>query len=67
MLFMLNIDVLFINYINFNNQINKWVIYVMWCFSMTNWVVFEFVNFDIIIIIEREKLIRIVLFNYHVN
>ena len=47
---MLNIDELVINYINLNDQINKQVICVVSCYSITNWVVFEFVSFDIIII-----------------
>ena len=50
MLFVLNVDELVVNYINLNDQINKRVIRVVSCFSMTNWVVFEFVNFDVIII-----------------
>ena len=50
MLFVLNIDGLVINYINLNDKINKWVMCVMSCNSITNWIVFEFVNFDTIII-----------------
>ena len=50
MLFVLNIDGLVTNYINLNDQINKQVgLYVSW-YLITNWVVFEFVNFDTIII-----------------
>ena len=43
MLFMLNIDGLIIIHINLNDQINKRVIYVVSCYSNTNWIVFEFV------------------------
>ena len=50
MLFMLNIDELVINYINLNDQINKQIICVLSCYLITNWVMFEFVSFDIIII-----------------
>ena len=50
MLFVLNIDGLVTNYINLNDQINKRIgLYVSW-YPITNWVVFEFVNFDTIII-----------------
>ena len=50
MLFVLNIDGLIINYISLNDLINKWVIHVVLRYLITNWVVFEFVNFDVIII-----------------
>ena len=50
MLFILNIDGLVINYINLNDKINKRVICVVTCHPITNWVVFNFVNFDTIII-----------------
>ena len=50
MLFMLNIYELVINYIDLNDQINKRVILVVSCYPITNCVVFEFVNFDTIII-----------------
>ena len=49
MLFMLNTYGLFIIYINLNDQINKRFIYVS-CYLITNRVVFEFVNFNTIII-----------------
>ena len=49
MLFVLNIDGLVINYINLNDQINKWVRHVVSCYPITIWVVFEFINFDTII------------------
>ena len=46
---MLNIDGLIINYFNLNDQINKRVMHVVSCYSIINWVVIEFVNFDMII------------------
>ena len=49
-LFMLKVDGSVINYINLNDQINKRVMHVMLCYPITNWVVFELVNFDTIII-----------------
>ena len=52
MLFMLNISELIINYTNLNYLINKRVIHVMSYYLITNWVVFEFINFDTIIISE---------------
>ena len=33
-----------------NDQINKWVIHVVSCYPITNWLVFEFVTFYPIII-----------------
>ena len=50
MLFMLNIDELIINYINLNDQINKRVRLIVSCCSITNLIIFEFINFDTIII-----------------
>ena len=50
MLFMLNIDGLIINHINLNDQINKWVMCVELCYPIINGIMFEFVNFDTIII-----------------
>ena len=50
MLFILNIDGLIIIHINLNDQINILVIRVVSCYPITNWVVFEFDNFDTIII-----------------
>ena len=50
MLFVLNIDGLIINYISLNDLINKRVIRVVLRYLITNGVVFEFVNFDVIII-----------------
>ena len=47
---MLNIDGLIINYINLNNQINKQVLCIVSCYLITNLIVFEFINFDTIII-----------------
>ena len=43
MLFVLNIDKLIVIHINLNEQINKRVIYIVLCYSITNGVVFEFV------------------------
>ena len=43
MLFVLNIDELVIIYIILNYQINKLVICVILCHSITNWVVFQFI------------------------
>ena len=45
---MLNIDGLIIIHININDQINNGL--YMSCYPITNWVVFEFVNFDTVII-----------------
>ena len=50
MLFVLNMDELIIIYIILNYQINKWVIRIISCCQITNWVVFEFVIFDPFII-----------------
>ena len=50
MLFVLNIDGLVINFISLNDQINKHVMCVVSCYLITNWIVFEIVNFDTIII-----------------
>ena len=47
---MLNIDELIIIYIILNYQINKRVTCVVLCYSITNWVVFEFVISDPFII-----------------
>ena len=46
MLFVLNIDELIIIHINLNEQINKQVIRVVLCYPITNWIVFQFVNFN---------------------
>ena len=64
MLFLLNIDGLIINYINLNDQINQWVMYVMSCYPITNRVVFEFVNFDMIIIRVVFELTNIIKYMY---
>ena len=50
MLFVLNIDEYIIIYIILNYHINKWVIHVVSCYPITNWVVFEFIIFDSFII-----------------
>ena len=54
MLFVLNIDGLIIIHINLNSQINKQVKLIhelyLSCYSITNSVMFEFVNFNMIII-----------------
>ena len=50
MLLMLNIDELIINYINLNDQINKRVRLIVSCYLITNLIIFEFINFDTIII-----------------
>ena len=60
MLFMLNINELVINYINLNDQINKQIICVLSCYPITNLVMFEFINFDIIIIRIRFGLTNII-------
>ena len=60
MLFMLNINELVINYINLNDQINKQIICVLSYYPITNLVMFEFINFDIIIIRIRFGLTNII-------
>ena len=50
MLVVLNIDGLVINDVNLNDQINTWVLRIVLCYQITNHVVFEFVNFDKIVI-----------------
>ena len=47
---MLNIDKLVIIIVNLNYQINKRVTVVESCYTVTNWVVFEFVISDPFII-----------------
>ena len=39
MLFVLNIDGLVINYVNLNDQINTWVLRIVLCYQITNYVV----------------------------
>ena len=60
MLFIFNIDGLTIIHINLNEQINKRVICVVSCYPIINWVMFEFVNFDKIIICVIFKLVNTV-------
>ena len=43
MLFVLNINGLIVIHINLNDQTDKWVICVVSCYLITNWVVFEFI------------------------
>ena len=62
MLFMLNTDELIIIHINLNDQINKRVVRIVYPF--TNWIVFKFVNFDMIIIHVVFKLTNIVVYLY---
>ena len=50
MLFVLNIEELIIIYIILNYQINKLVIRVLSCYTFINWIVFEFVIFNLFII-----------------
>ena len=50
MLSVLNIDESIIIYIILNYQISKWVMRVVSCYTNTNWVIFEFVIFDLLII-----------------
>ena len=47
---MLNIDELIILYIILNYKINKHVTCVISCYLITNWVLFEFINYDMFII-----------------
>ena len=49
-LYVLNIDELIIIYIILNYQINKQVTCVISCYPITNWVLFEFINYDLFII-----------------
>ena len=65
MLIVLNIVGLIIIHINLNDQINKRVICVVSCYPITNWViVFEFVNFDTIIICVIFELVNTVEYLY---
>ena len=50
MLFVLNIKGLIIIYINLNDKIDKRVIRVVSYYSITNRIIFEFINFDTIIL-----------------
>ena len=60
---MLNIDELIIINIILNYQINRPVTYIVSCYTITNWVTFEFVIIDMLIIhivFELEKTIEII-------
>ena len=61
---MLNIDELVIIHINLNNQNNKRVIRVVSCYLFINRIVFEFVNFDTIIIHVIFRLVNIIVYLY---
>ena len=63
MLFVLNIDELIIIYIILNYQINKRVIRIVLCYPIINWVIFEFVIFDLFIIRAVFELVNTVEYN----
>ena len=64
MLFMLNITGLIIIHINLNDRINKQVIRDVSCYLIIKLIMFEFVNFDKIIISVMFRLMNIMQYLY---